>query len=186
MPQRDGPRLATRNSDIWADYISGKTQAKIATEHGIGQQRVSEILTEMREAIGDDARQDAALLAVERASALLSALWPEALQGDVRAVQAALRVLERLAKATGSDAVVPLQVQMEQRLDAEASVVADALTAALSALDLTTDQEQRALEAAQAALVGGEPPPAPDPPPVADPMAAHRAWLKAEGLDDDD
>jgi hypothetical protein len=159
MPQRDGPRLEGRAGLIWTAYVGGATQEVIATEHGISQQRVSQVLAEVRESIGDAARMDAALLAQERADALLSAVWPAAMQGDPKAVGAALRVLERMAKATGSDAVEPLRVTLERHLDDQGSLLADALGAALDAVpDLPHETRVAMLTAAQCALLGEDPP----------------------------
>lgn len=176
MPQRDGPRLDGRAGAIWSAYVSGASQESIAAEHGISQQRVSQVLAEVREGIGDGARLDAALLAQERADALLAAVWPAAMEGDTRAVTAALKVLERQAKAMGTDAVEPLTIALDQRLDLEGQVVGDALRAAFDALELTPEQMNWAGYAASVALLrsaGQEPshPPPPRPAPAA-PVAA--------------
>jgi hypothetical protein len=70
--------------------------------------------------------------------------------------------LERLSvsrrKLLGLDAPVALDVALEQRLDLEADVVAGALAAALDVLDLDEEQREAALGAAQALLLGQEPP----------------------------
>lgn len=172
MPQRDGPRLDGRAGAIWTAYVGGATQEAIAAEHGISQQRVSQVLAEVREGIGDTARMDAALLAQERADALLAAVWPAAMGGEPKAVGAALRVLERQAKALGTDAVEPLRVTLERRLDLEGALLGEALGAALDAVvGLTQEQRVAAFTAAQGALlrVAGEEPPAVSPAPVAAP-----------------
>lgn len=149
-------RLDGRDGKIWSAYVGGMSQDAIAAEHGISQQRVSQVLAEVRESLGDAERMDAALLAQERAHALLSAVWPAAMGGDTRAVLAALRVLERMAKAVGSDAVEPLKVSLEQRLDVEGGVVVDALGAALAVLQLDEPRRQLAVRAAMAQLSGEE------------------------------
>ena len=188
----DGPeRLDGRDGQVWAAYISGVTQEAIARQHGVTQQRVSQILSEIRASIGDVARTDAALLAQERTDALLSAVWPGAMQGDPRAVGAALRVLERMAKATGSDAVEPLRVTLERRLDLEGDLVANALGAALDAApELSHETRVAMLSAAQCVLLGEEPP-APVVAPSAeesgpDLMDDYRRFCEAEGVDPDE
>lgn len=166
MPQQDGPRLDERDHEIWQRYVGGWTQARLAAEYGVSQQRVSQVLAEVRDSIRDTARMDAALLAHERANALLAAVWPAAMDGDTKAALACLRVVERIAKALGTDAVEPLRVSLEQRLDVESGVVVEALTAALDALELTAEQRNWAAYAASAAMyaASGQEPPEPPPP----------------------
>lgn len=194
MPQQEGPRLDGRAGQIWSAYVGGSTQEAIAAEHGVSQQRISQVLAEVRESIGDVARMDAALLAQERADALLAAVWPAAMGGDPRAVGAALRVLERLAKAAGTDAVEPLRVTLERRLDLEGALIGEALGAALDAVpELSHEQRVAMLGAAQAKLLGAEPParePVVDEP-EADPEQARREqefrrMMAADGVDPDE
>lgn len=186
-------RLEGRDGQIWTAYVGGATQEAIAAEHSISRQRVGQVLDEVRATIGDSARMDAALLAQERTDALLSAVWPAAMQGDPKAVGAALRVLERQAKALGTDAVEPLRVTLERRLDLEGAVIGEALGAALDAVpELSHEQRIAALSAAQAKLLGEEPP-APAPAPAAvveepepDLMADFRRFAEQEGFDPDE
>jgi hypothetical protein len=59
--------------------------------------------------IAKDAREDAGLirdLEVQRLDALLVAVWPKAVKGDVAAVDRALRIAERRARLLGLDAPV--------------------------------------------------------------------------------
>ncbi|MFD0434751.1 hypothetical protein [Streptomyces chartreusis] len=155
-------RLEGRDGAIWSAYVGGASQDAIAGEHGISQQRVSQVLAEVREGLGSAERLDAALLAHERAHALLAAVWPAAMGGDVKAVHAALKVLERQAKALGTDATEPLRVTFERHLDDQGEMVAEALGAALGVLGLSPEQQALALTAAQAKLLGEElPMPAP-------------------------
>ncbi len=182
-------RLDGRDGAIWSAYVGGATQEAIAAEHGISQQRVSQVLAEVRDSIGDGARMDAALLAAERADALLAAVWPAAMAGDLKAVGAALRVLERQAKAMGTDAVEPVTVSLERRLDVEGEAVAGALGAVLDALDLDHEQRVYAFGVAQAALVGEAPPAVPVPAaPVVEPpdlLTEFRRFAEENGLDPD-
>jgi predicted transcriptional regulator len=158
MPQRDGPRLDGRNGQIWRSYILGHTQEQIAAEHDLSQARVSEIIRAVRESIPDNARADAALLAMERLDALLTSLMPAALEGDIKANGAVLRIIERQCRLLGLDAAEPLRVVLERHRDLEGQLVADALAAALDAVQLTEEQRMAALGAAQAKLLGGDPP----------------------------
>lgn len=182
-------RLEGRDGQIWGAYVAGRTQESIAAEYGVSRQRVSQVLAEVRETIGDAARMDAALLAAERADTLLAAVWPAAMTGEPKAVGAALRILERQAKAMGTDAVEPVTVALERRLSVEGEVVADALGAVLDALDLDHEQRVHALGVAQAVLLGEDPPAAPvaAPPVVEKPdlTAEFRRFAEENGLDPD-
>jgi hypothetical protein len=184
-----GPeRLDGRDGKIWTAYVGGATQEAIAAEHGLTQQRVSQVLAEVRATIGDVARVDAALLAHERADALLAAVWPTAMDGDTKAVLAALRVLERQARAMGTDAVEPLRVTLERRLDLEGALIGEALGAAMDAVpELSHEQRVAMLGAAQAKLLGEEPP-APASPlvePEPDLTAEFRRFAAENGVDPD-
>lgn len=169
-------RLEGRDGAIWSAYVGGASQEAIAAEHGISQQRVSQVLAEVREGLGSGERLDAALLAQERAHALLAAVWPAAMQGDTKAVHAALKVLERQARALGTDATEPLRVSFERHLDDQGQLVADALGAALGVLGLSEEQRELAARAAQASLMGEE-----LPPPVA--LVAEAAAAPAQGME---
>jgi hypothetical protein len=158
MPQSDGPRLNGRNGRIWQAYLMGHTQQRIADDFSLGQQRVSEILAAVRESIPDTDRSDAALLDLERLDLLLGAHMPPALEGDVKAAGLVLRLLERRAKALGTDATEPLHVVLDRHRDLEGALVAEALVAGLDALELSVEQRTAALGAAQAALAGEDPP----------------------------
>lgn len=172
-------RLDERDHEIWARYVGGWTQARLAAEYGVSQQRISQVLAEVRESVGDDARTDAALLARERTDALLAAVWPAAMEGDTRAVTAALKVLERQAKALGTDAVEPIAVTLDRRLDVEGDVVADAVAAVVEVLGLDEERRQLAVRAAVARLSGEElPAPMPAPVPVVDEGQAAQAGME--------
>lgn len=56
MARSDQDRLAGRDGVIWKAYVSGATQEAIANEHGISRERVSQILTRIRESIPEDER----------------------------------------------------------------------------------------------------------------------------------
>lgn len=49
---------AERNSEIWRDYVCGSSQVAIAQKYGISQQRVSQIVQAMRDALGVESRQE--------------------------------------------------------------------------------------------------------------------------------
>jgi hypothetical protein len=83
---------------------------------------------------------------------------PAARGGDVKAASIVLRITERRAKMLGLDSAEPLSIVLERNRDLEGQLVADALGAALDAVDLTQEQRIAALSAAQATLAGEAPP----------------------------
>lgn len=149
-----GPgRLEGRNGQIWRAYLEGHTQEAIAERFGISQQRVSQIIEEVRESIPEVARVAAALLDLERMDLLLTGVMPSALAGDTKAAAAVLRILERRAKALGTDVSQPLEVVLDARLDVVGQLVADALAAAMDAVPgLSEEQRIAALSRAQEKL----------------------------------
>jgi transcriptional regulator with XRE-family HTH domain len=184
-------RLDGRNGQVWRAYVGGATQESIAAEHGVSQQRVSQILAEVREVIPADARSDALLLDLERLDRVLAAFMPLADAGDAKAAGVVMRVVERRARALGLDATEPLRLTIERHLDDEGALVADALAAGLDAVPgLTQEQRLAALGAAQAVLLGEDPPAAvpPGPVPAVEPdlEADFRRFAASNGFDPDD
>jgi transcriptional regulator with XRE-family HTH domain len=157
MPQQDGPRLDGRDGEVWRAYLYGHTQEQIATDHGISQQRVSQIVTEIRESIPQTSKTDAALLDLERLNLMLTGVLPAARDGDTKASGAAMRIIERRARMLGLDATEPLSIVLDRHRDLEGQLVADALAAALDVLGLTEEQRMAALGAAQQRLLGETP-----------------------------
>jgi hypothetical protein len=51
VASEDEPRLAGRDGEVWRLYCRGRSQAKIGRQFGISQQRVSQIVAEVRDAI---------------------------------------------------------------------------------------------------------------------------------------
>lgn len=154
-------RLEGRDGQVWRLYLEGHTQEAIAERFGVSQQRVSQIVSEVRESIPEVARIAAALLDLERLDLLLTGTMPPAMSGDPKATAAVLRILERRAKMLGLDE--PFEVAVEGNLSELSQMVADALAAALDAVpELSEDDRITAFEAAQEALFresGGSTPP---------------------------
>lgn len=156
MSQRDGPRLDGRDGEVWRAYLYGHTQEQIATDHGISQSRVSQILTEIRQSIPQTSKTDAALLDLERLNLMLTGVLPAAQEGDTKASGAAMRIIERRARMLGLDATEPLSIVLERQRNLEGQIVADALAAALDVLGLTEEQRITGLAAAQQRLMDAE------------------------------
>lgn len=86
-----------------------------------------------------------------RLDRLQAALWPKAVGGDTKAADTVLRIIQQRCKIEGVEA--PTQIALQHRLDVEAQVVADAVAAALDALELDEEQRAAALGAAQQRLL---------------------------------
>lgn len=195
MPQEDGPRLDGRDGLVWRDYLAGRTQAAIAEDFNLSQQRVSQIIGEVRATVGDRDRSAMAMMDMERLTWLMNAQMSAALKGDVGASRVVLAALARRAKMLGLDASEPLRVTLDHNLDMTGELVAKALSAALDALGVSREQRVAALSAAQAVLLGEEPPPPPPVPPSApvvqesDPRAGMEARMRerfeGDGIDVD-
>ncbi|WP_159053355.1 hypothetical protein [Streptomyces regalis] len=160
MPQQDGPRLDGRNGVVWREYLSGRKQTDIAADFDISQQRVSQIISEVRATVGDRDRSVMAMMDMERLTFLMDAQMPAAMKGDVGASRVVLAALARRAKMLGLDAAEPLRVTLERDTNVAGDLVSEALVAALGAVELTQEERVAALTAAQAVLLG-EPVPEP-------------------------
>lgn len=74
MPEN--PALAGRNGRIWRDYCRGSTQAELAEKYGLSQQRVSQIVNEVKDSIPLEERTDL----IRQETDLLRALRKEVLE----------------------------------------------------------------------------------------------------------
>lgn len=73
------------------------------------------------------------------------------------AIDRARQIRESYRKLVGADAPKQLDVALEQRIDLDSELVADALAAALDAIDASEEQRTAALEAAQQKLLDAAP-----------------------------
>jgi hypothetical protein len=90
-------------------------------------------------------RLEAQRLEEARLDDLQEGIWDKALAGDSRAVEVALKVLERRAKLLGLDFSDYLGSKLLEIEQAKAAVLADALMAVFSGLGLTADQQREAI-----------------------------------------
>jgi transcriptional regulator with XRE-family HTH domain len=75
MAQQKGIRLEGRNGEIWARHVAGWTQERIADEYDISQQRVSRIISEIRNSIPEEERKHLIALSAERLDRALAAAF---------------------------------------------------------------------------------------------------------------
>lgn len=132
-------RTADRDFDIWLRYGEGETQEEIAAHYGITHQRVSQIIARMRDDIPVEerrARQRRALADLDHMRAEILSLVDadpipaysngkpilladgetiaEDHTGRLHAVDRAVKLQEREAKALGTDAATRISVEAEQ------------------------------------------------------------------------
>lgn len=93
----------------------------------------------------------------QRLDRLQVAVWAQAIAGDAKAVEAVLKVMDRRAKLFGLDASKQMEVAFTRRSELEADAVADAVAAALEAIEVDDAQRATALAAAQQRLLALEP-----------------------------
>ena len=110
MPAVEGPRLDGRNGEIWRAYLFGKTQEAIAEEFGIVQQRVSQIIRDVRESLPETDANELRRADLERLDAMLPNNILMAVAGDKDAVNSVLKIMERRAKLLGLDAPTKQEV----------------------------------------------------------------------------
>lgn len=153
--------LTGRTGEIWRAYLSGQTQEQIAKQHGIGQQRVSQIIAAVRASMPELDRQHL----VQREAEFLDRLRTEVLDlwdrppipaysngkmilmpdgetvaedhsGRLAALDRAVRLHERLTKMLGLDAPAKADVSL---VGAEREATSEAAAAALAYLQGATD-----------------------------------------------
>jgi hypothetical protein len=134
-------RLAGRNGSIWRDYCAGRTQEALAAEYGLSQARVSQIIRQVRDGIPEEDRELEVQRSLEMLRELRSGaleVWrmvaapvtagkdgdlvldPESGEyvrdhgGRIRALEAALKVDQRIAQLLGLDAATKLDMNVSQ------------------------------------------------------------------------
>lgn len=158
---------AQRDARIYQLAVAGRTERQIAAAENLSPARIHAIIAEeIGRRVGPPAEEY-----VQRRDAELSELWARAFTTmvtaedvDIRlkALESARRVNESRRKLRGADAPEALTVSLERRLADETEAVTAAVLAALHVLGVFGERRQAALEAA-AAVLRGDPEPAPLP-----------------------
>lgn len=131
MPQRTGPRLDARNRAIYLTYLSATPQVKIAEEHGLTQQQVSDIIAAERGMLPDADRAAISAEDLFRTEVMLHTAMERYLSGDSNEGKLALRLMEHRAKVIGSYAPEPLSVTVARGVDVSGTLVANATGAVI-------------------------------------------------------
>lgn len=134
----ESENLAGRNGAIWREYIAGRTQEWLAAKYGLSQQRISEIVRQVRDGIVEETREEE----IQRSRDLLMELRTTALEimamkappvfvgkdgdvardpenddavvrdyaGQLRALETAMKVDARIAQLLGLDAATKMDL----------------------------------------------------------------------------
>jgi DNA-binding transcriptional regulator LsrR (DeoR family) len=131
----DEDRLAGRNGAIWQAYVRGSSQDSIAAKFGISQQRVSQVIREVRDSIPEETKAqiiaaEAELLRTVRVKVMDLIEVTEGSEPKVflDAVDRLIRVSERQARLLGLDAAT--KVEANVTADESAATIALAADAA--------------------------------------------------------
>ena len=150
---------------VLEERIKGKSFHKIEKEFKIhNPDRVWKRAIAREENLGY-VRAEAIRLEELRLDELQEGIWPRALSGDARAVEVALKVLERRARMGGLDFADMISGQLVEVERAKVKVMATALVSALQAIGATPEQRTQATAAffAQLRTVAAEGAPALEP-----------------------
>jgi hypothetical protein len=111
MANADNGRLNERDQRIWHDYtFGGKTLAVLAEEHGVSNQRISQIMQEIREQLPPHDRQATIDMRLDQIRGFGDALMPGLLAGDKDAIASWVRLANREAKYLGLDAAEKVEI----------------------------------------------------------------------------
>ena len=116
--------IAERQERVAALFRSGtKSQRKIAAAIGVSQPTVKRDLDALKAQWREDAHEDIAAelgLDLSRLDAMLAAIWPQVLRGDLKAMQMAMSIIRQRAamfgynapvRVTGADGSSPVEVR---------------------------------------------------------------------------
>ena len=150
MSEEQVQDMLRRERIVMTERIRGKSFYRIEREHGISNaDRIFRRAIERQEN-EPFARAEAIRLEEMRLDELQEGLWDKALSGDARAVEVALKILERRARMQGLDFADMISGQLIEVEQAKVKLMATALVRALQAIDATPEQRQ----AATAAFMG--------------------------------
>lgn len=111
-------RLTGRNGEVWRAWVSGISQVEIADTYGISQQRVSQILRDIKDSIEPDdlallRLREADMVAVVRVEMLAMVRDADLDPSDrVAAGRLVVQTSERVAKLFGLDAALRADVNV--------------------------------------------------------------------------
>ncbi len=100
------PGIQQATHDVLRYKVAGMSTQDIANITGLPhapvQQLIIDAIAKVTTEVDELAIHEYALASL-RIDALIQAVWPQAISGDVKAIEAAAKLLDRRAKMTGSD-----------------------------------------------------------------------------------
>lgn len=147
MSQKQIDAMLARERIVLDERIKGKSFYKIEQEHGIHNPDRIWKRAISRDENAEYRRAEAIRLEDLRLDALQEGIWDRALAGEPRAVEVALKVLERRARLFGLDFADMISGQMVEVEQAKVRVMATALVTALNSIGATVDQRKAATTA---------------------------------------
>lgn len=103
-------RTQPRNQRVWELYtLHNLTQQQIADREGISNQRVSQILTEVRATLPEESREETVARRRAQIDAVISGHLPHARQGDKDATLSLVKLWERESRYLGLDSPTKLE-----------------------------------------------------------------------------
>lgn len=143
MTEEDAARLVETEEEVMALRIKGVSFYRIERQLGItNANRVFQRAIERRPNM-QYKREEAIRLEGERLDALQEGVWSRAISGDVKAVEACIKLLERRARLYGLDFGDLMNAQLVQIEQAKMDLMSDAFAFALSGAGLSQDQSDR-------------------------------------------
>jgi hypothetical protein len=162
MSQEQTDEMLRRERLVLEERIKGKSFYKIEQEHGIpNPDRIFKRAISRTEN-AEFVRLEAIRLEEMRIDDLQDGIWQRALTGEPRAVEVALKVLERRARLQGLDFADMISGQLVEVERAKVKLMATALVKALDAVGVTGELRQVATRAfldelRNAEVLGGQP-----------------------------
>jgi hypothetical protein len=158
MSEEQTAEMLRRERVVLEERIRGKSFYQISREHGISHAERVFARAIQRDENSEFRRQEAIRLEEMRIDDLQNGIWDRALSGEPRAVEVALKVLERRARLHGLDFQDLVNGRMVEVEQAKVRLMASALVAALDAVGVTGEQRQTATTAFLSALREAEQP----------------------------
>src|SRR3546814_2309925 len=106
MANADNGRLSERDQTIWDGYVGGKTILVLAKEHDLSNQRISQILAEIRASLPPRDRQTVVDLRLDQIGNGVNGVMAGVIAGYKDAIAAWVRLADREAKYLGLDSEI--------------------------------------------------------------------------------
>ncbi|CAM5688039.1 hypothetical protein GCM10010390_65810 [Streptomyces mordarskii] len=106
-------RIAERRTEMFRRRRAGESMTSIAADFGVSRATLSSDFTRAYRAYLEEEKAEADVwrrFQTDRYEQLLAAVWPEAIDGDVRANEQASKLIDKLCRLNGWDVPVKAEV----------------------------------------------------------------------------